>query len=172
MRNTTRCWRDSIKVELAKQVVVLRHWTLALEHLNEDTRLVVGIRCESLTLLGRNSGAALNELRHHTTSSFQTHGQRRHVQKQQILDLRRSFPCEDGCLHCSTEGNCFVGVDGLVWLLAIEELLNHGLDLWNSSGTTHKNHLMHVALVDATVPQAFLHGTHRIPEVVHVELFE
>merc|ERR1719382_963231 len=170
--NTTGCRRNSIEVELAQQVVVLRHCTLALEYLNEDTWLVVGIRRESLALLRRDGGVALNQLRHHTTGSFQTHRQGRHVQKQQILDLRRAFTCEDGGLHCSTKGNCFVGVDGPVGLLAIEELLNHGLDLRDSSGSTDKNHLVHIALVNATVAQALFHRTHRIPEVIHVELLE
>merc|ERR1719382_1119883 len=146
LRNTTRCRRDSIEVELAEQIVVLRHCTLALEHLNEDTWLVVGIRRESLALLGRDGSVSLNQLRHHTACSFQTHGQRRHIQKQQILNLRRSFACEAGCLHRGAKSNCFIRVDRLVGLLAIEEFLNHGLDLWDSSGSTDKNHLVHIAL--------------------------
>merc|ERR1719336_281531 len=89
-----------------------------------------------------------------------------------LMDLLGSLSGEDGCLHCGTKSNCFVGVDGLVGLLAIEELLDHGLDLWDSRGSPDQHHLMHIALVDATVLQALFHGTHRIPEVVHVELLE
>ena len=50
LRNTTWGWRDAIQVELAKQVVVLGHGTLALEDLNQHTRLVVGIGGEGLCL--------------------------------------------------------------------------------------------------------------------------
>merc|ERR1719261_2445650 len=41
LRNATWRWWDTIKVELAEQIVVLGHGTLTLEDLDEDTRLVV-----------------------------------------------------------------------------------------------------------------------------------
>merc|ERR1719336_1146003 len=89
-----------------------------------------------------------------------------------LMDLLGSLSGEDGCLHCGTKSNCFVGVDGLVGLLAIEELLDHGLDLWDSRGSPDQHNLMYIALVDATVLQTLLHRAHRIPEIIHIELLE
>merc|ERR1719397_1077475 len=45
-------WGDVGEVELAKLVVVLGHWPLALEHLDGDGVLVVGGGGEDLGLLG------------------------------------------------------------------------------------------------------------------------
>merc|ERR1740138_752703 len=66
-------WGNAIKMEFAKQVVILRHRTLAFEDLDKHTWLVVRICGESLALLRRNRGVALDELCHHTTRSFETH---------------------------------------------------------------------------------------------------
>jgi len=85
--HATRCWWDSIKMELAQQVVILGHGALSLEDLNEHTRLIVCISCEGLALLGGDGGVPLDEFCHHTTSSFQAHGQWCHIQEQEILDL-------------------------------------------------------------------------------------
>merc|ERR1719336_3792094 len=89
-----------------------------------------------------------------------------------LMDLLGSLSGEDGCLHCGTKSNRLIRVDGLVGLLAVEELLDHGLDLWDSCGSPNQNHLMHIALVDATVLQALFHRTHRVPEIIHIELLE
>merc|ERR1719410_260684 len=37
LRHTARCWRNAIQVELAEQVVILGHGTLALEDLDQHT---------------------------------------------------------------------------------------------------------------------------------------
>ena len=63
-----------------------------------------------------------------------------------------------------------VWVDGRARLLAVEELLDHGL--WDTRGSTHQDHLVDIVLVDATVAQVLLHRTHRVVEVVLVQLFE
>merc|ERR1712100_408584 len=54
LRNATWRWWDTIKMELAEQVVVLGHGTLTLEDLDENSRLVVSVGGEGLTLLGRD----------------------------------------------------------------------------------------------------------------------
>merc|ERR1719375_324289 len=125
--DTTRCGWDSIKVKLAQQVVVLGHGTLSLEDLNQDARLIVSVGGKGLRLLCWNRGVALDQLCHDTTGSFQAHGQWSDIQKQEVLNLGRTFAGQDCCLDCCAKGNSLVWVDGLARLLAIEELLNHGL---------------------------------------------
>jgi len=159
-------------VELPQQIVVLGHCALALEHLDEHSRLVIGIRGESLALLGGDRGVPLDQLGHHPAGGLQAHRQRRHVQQQQILDLRGSLAGEDRSLHRGAKGHGLVWVDRPVRLLAVEELLDHGLHLRDARGATNQYDLVHVLLVDAAVAQALLDGTHRIAEVIHVELLK
>merc|ERR1719265_1352194 len=172
LRNATWRWWDAIKVELAEQVVVLGHGTLTLEDLDENSRLVVSVGSESLTLLGGDGGVALNELGHDATRGLKTHGKRSHIQEEQVLHLRGTLTSEDGRLDSSAVSDGLIRVDGAVWLLAVEELLNHSLDLRDTSGAAHQHDLVHIALVDATVAQALLDWTHGVAEVVHVELLE
>merc|ERR1719272_2288921 len=74
--------RDSIKMELTQQVVVLSHRAFTFEHLDENSRLVVRVGGEGLALLCWNRGVALDQLRHHTTCRLKTHGQRSDIQEQ------------------------------------------------------------------------------------------
>merc|ERR1740117_1496014 len=48
LRNPTWCRWDAIKMEFAQQVVVLGHGTLSLEHLDQNTRLIVCVGGEGL----------------------------------------------------------------------------------------------------------------------------
>merc|ERR1712187_564767 len=73
LRNTTWGWRNSIQVELTQEVVIFRHRALALEDLDEHSRLVVSVRGEGLALLCWDGCVPLNELRHHASRSFETH---------------------------------------------------------------------------------------------------
>mmetsp|Transcript_29706 Transcript_29706/g.88331 ORF Transcript_29706/g.88331 Transcript_29706/m.88331 type:complete len:186 (-) Transcript_29706:931-1488(-) len=159
-------------MKLAEQVVVFGHCALPLEDLNEHARLIVGVRREGLRLLRGDGRVPLDEFRHDATSCLEAHGERRDVQQEQVLHLRRSLPSQNGGLHGGTVSHGLIGVDGLAGLFPVEELLDHGLDLRDARGPAHQHHLMDVALVDTAVPEALLHGPHRIAEVVHVELLE
>ena len=56
--HTARGWRDAIEVELTQQVVVFGHGALALEDLDQHTRLVVSVGGEGLALVAFSSGAS------------------------------------------------------------------------------------------------------------------
>ena len=122
--------------------------------------------------LGWDCGISLNELCHHTTCSLQAHGQWSHVQEQEILDCGGSLASENCSLHSSTVRYRLVWVDGLVWLLAIEEFLDHRLHLWDTSGAAHEHHIMYTLLVDSRILQALLHWAHGVAEIVHAKLLE
>jgi len=164
--------RDTIEMELTEQVVVLGHGTLTFEDLDQHTRLVVSVGGEGLGFLGRNGGVALDELGHDTTSGLKTHGQRSNIQKQQVLDGRVAATGEDGSLDGGTVGDSLIGVDGTVWLLAVEELLDELLDLRDTSGTTDKHDIVDLALVETGVAHALLARSDGVTEVVHAELLE
>mmetsp|Transcript_6918 Transcript_6918/g.9590 ORF Transcript_6918/g.9590 Transcript_6918/m.9590 type:complete len:184 (+) Transcript_6918:438-989(+) len=159
-------------MELAEKVVVLRHRSLTFKHLDQDTRLIVGICCEGLAFLGRDGRVALDELGHHSTGSLEAHGQGGDIQQKQVLNLGGTLTGQDGSLHRGTECNGFIWVDRLARFLAVEELLDHCLHLGDTSGSTNEHNLVHIALVNATVTHALLHRAHGVAEVVHAQFLE
>jgi len=48
LRDSSRSRRDSIKVELSQEIVVLGHLPLSFKDLDEDSWLIVTIGCEDL----------------------------------------------------------------------------------------------------------------------------
>ena len=103
--------RDTRKLELAEEVAVLCLGTLALEHLDEHTGLVVAVGGEDLALLGRDGGVALDKRGHDATSGLDTHGEGGNVEEQEILRGFRGITGKDGSLDGSTVGNGFIWVD-------------------------------------------------------------
>src|SRR3546814_14277872 len=90
-------------------------------HLDQHTRLVVGVGGESLALLGRHSGVALDERSHHTASSLDTEGQWSNVQEQQVLELLALVVArKDGSLHGGTVCDGLVRVDALAQVLSVD----------------------------------------------------
>lgn len=57
-RHATGCRRYTSEIELAEQMVVFSHGTLALVHLYSHAGLVVTVRRERLARLGRNARVA------------------------------------------------------------------------------------------------------------------
>ena len=56
-----------------------------------------------------------------TSSSLETEGKRRNVEKEKVLSLLRGFTGEDGGLDGRTIGYSLIRVDALVGLLAVEK---------------------------------------------------
>ena len=51
-------------MELAQKVVILRHRSLALKHVDQNTWLVVRVPCECFSFLRESCCVALDQLRH------------------------------------------------------------------------------------------------------------
>ena len=73
LRQVTWRWRDPIEMELTKRIVVLSHSTLPFEGLDKNTRPVVSVYRERLSLLRGKDGVAFDELCHDNTCCLQTH---------------------------------------------------------------------------------------------------
>ncbi|KAI8422733.1 hypothetical protein MSG28_006492 [Choristoneura fumiferana] len=170
--HAARRGRDADQFELAEQVVILGHGALALEHLDEHTGLVVRVGGEGLRLLGGDGGIPLDERGHDSTSRLDAERQRRHVQQQQVLYLLGLVPVEDGGLHGGAVRDGLVRVDGLVELLAVEEVLQQLLHLGDARGAADQHDVVHLRLVHLGVAQGLLHGLHGGAEQVGVQLLE
>jgi len=136
-----------------EQVVVLGHGALAFVDLDEDTGLVVGVCGEYLRGLARDGFVALDQLGHDPSRGLDSERQRGNIEQQDVagsslLNIRTT---EDGGLDSGSEGDGLVGVDGLAGLLAVEELLDHLLDLGDAGGASDQDDLVDVALGHAGV---------------------
>ncbi|RMX76855.1 hypothetical protein D0869_10348 [Hortaea werneckii] len=144
LRNTTRRRRDTSELELAHQVAA-----------------------------SRDGGVTLDQRGHDTTGSLDTERQRRNVEQQDLVGrLAGGVARQDGGLYGGTVGNSLVGVDGLAWLLAVEEVGDQLLHLRNTGGTTDQDDLVDGGLVDLGVAEDTLDWLHGGTEEVLAKLLE
>ena len=169
LRNTTGSGRDTGKLELAELVVILGHGTFTLEDLDQDNGLVISGGREDLGLLGRDGSATLDQVGHDTTSGLNTESKRVDIHQDNLAGL--GLTRQNTTLDSGTVGDGLVRVDTLAGLLS-EELLEHGLNLGNTSGTTNKDNIIDVALLELGVLEDLLNGLESLLEEVIVELLE
>merc|ERR1719440_2176423 len=164
--------RDAAELKLAEEVAVLGHRALALEDLDGDSGLVVLVGGEDLRLLGGDDGVARDELRHHAADGLDAQRERRHVEQQQVLGLLAALAREDAALHRRAVGDGLVGVDALVGLFAVEEILEEGLHLGDARRAADEHDLVDLALLHLRVVHDLLHGREGLLEEVDAELLE
>mmetsp|Transcript_65145 Transcript_65145/g.169278 ORF Transcript_65145/g.169278 Transcript_65145/m.169278 type:complete len:661 (-) Transcript_65145:54-2036(-) len=169
LRLATRRRGDPAQLELAEEVVVLGHGTLALEDLDVHGWLVVLVSREDLRLLRGDHGVPVDELRHHASNGLDTERERSHVEQEQVLP---ALPAQDACLHGGSIRHGLVRVDATVRLLAVEEVLDELLHLRDPGGATHKHDLVDLSLLQAGVLHNLLHRAQGVLEEVVVDLLE
>merc|ERR1719189_1584750 len=172
LRNTSGSRGNTSQVKLAEEMVVLGHGPLPLVHLDGDGGLVVAVGGEGLGLFGRDVGVPLDEGGHHTASSLDTERERSHVQQEEAKDGLALVPSQDGGLDSGSVSHGLVGVDGLVQLLPVEEVLQQLLDLGDPGGASDQNNVVDGALVHLGVPHGLLHRLQGSLEEVRAELFK
>ncbi|UIZ23865.1 hypothetical protein KXD40_009725 [Peronospora effusa] len=155
LRYATWSRRDAHQVKVAQELVVRRHLTLTLQHLDAHLRLRVGSRREHLRLLGRDRRVARDQLSKHPTEGLNAQGQRSHIQQQNVLDVT----AQHATLDSSTHGNHLIRVHSLRWLLT-KELLHSRLHLGHARHTANQNDLVNFTLLDTSVLYALLARAH------------
>ena len=172
LRGAAGSWGDALKVELAEQVAVLGHGALTLEDLNQDTGLVVSEGGEGLALLGGDGGVTGDKSGHDATGGLDTSGEGHDVEEEQVLDGLGLVAVENGSLDGGTVGDGLIGVDGLVELLAVEEVGEELLNLGDTGGATNEDDLVDGALGDVGVLEDLLDWGHALSEVGAAKLLE
>merc|ERR1719391_1470152 len=172
LRNTSWCGWDAGKVEFSKEMVVLGHGSLTLVDLDGDGGLVVAVGGEGLGLLGWNGGVPLDQAGHDSTSCLNTKRQWSNIEKQKVRDGLTGVSCEDGSLDSSSISNSFIRVDGLVQLLAVEEVLEQLLDLRDSGRSSNKDDVVDGTLVHLGISHGLLHGLEGSLEEVRAEFLK
>ena len=148
LRHAARGRRYADEVELAEQLVVLRHLALALGDADRHRALAILGGGEHLALLGRDGGVALDQAREHAAERLDAERERRHVEQQHVLDVA----LEHAGLDRRADGHHLVGVDALVRLLA-EQLLDDLLHLRHARHAADQHHLADVRGLEAGVLQ-------------------
>ncbi|EJY57529.1 AAEL016995-PA [Aedes aegypti] len=169
---TAGSWWDSGQFELAEQVVVLGHGTFTFEHLDQHTGLVVRVGGEGLGLLGWNGGVTLDQNAHDTSGSFDTERQWSNVKQQQVLHFFGLVSVQDSGLNSSAVGDGFIGIDRLVQLLAVEEVLEELLYLGDTGGSSDKDDVVDAGLVHLGITDGLFDGFHGGTEQIGVQFLE
>lgn len=170
LRNATGSGGDTSELELAKDVVVLGHGTLTLEDLDQDNGLVISGSREDLALAGRDRSVAGNELGHDTTSCLNSKSKGVDIHENNLLSTLLAR--QNTGLNGSAESDGLVGVDTLGSLLAVEVLLNEGLDLGDTGGATDKDDVVNLGLLNVGILENLLNGLDGLLEEIHVQLLE
>merc|ERR1719506_2585697 len=169
LRLAARRRGDARRVELAQLVVVLRHRTLTLVHLNGHRRLVVLVRREDLALLRRDHGVPRDELGHDAANGLDPERQRGHVEEKKV---GAALTGQDAGLDRSAVGHGLVRVDAAVRFLAVEEVLDQRLHLRDAGGAADQNNFVNLRLLQAGIVHHVLHRTKGLLEEVAAELLE
>jgi len=99
-------------------------------------------------------------------------GKGRDIEYANTFDLLVLDTIEDGGLNGGSVGNSFIGVDGLVEGLSVEEFRDEGLDLGDSGGSTDHDEFVDFVLGEVSVGEGILNGLHASLEKINAELFE
>merc|ERR1719506_1670076 len=169
LRLAARRRGDARRVELAQLVVVLRHRTLTLVHLDSHGRLVVLVRREDLALLRRDHGVTRDELGHDAANGLDPERQRGHVEEKKV---GAALTGQDAGLDRSAVGHGLVRVDAAVRFLAVEEVLDQRLHLRDAGGAADQNNFVNLRLLQAGIVHHVLHRTKGLLEEVAAELLE
>ena len=149
---TSLHWWDWSKGELSEGGVVLTVDTLSLEDWELNGLLVVGDSGESALLDGWDGLSTGDNWGEDVTLHGDTKGKWDDIQKEEVGGLSGgSLSGEDTSLDSGTVGDSLIWVDGLLELLAVEEIGKELLDLWDTGRSSDKDDLVNLGLVHAGI---------------------
>ena len=123
-------------------------------------------------MFGWDGSVSINDVRHDTTFGLDSHGKWGNIEEEKLGGHLVSLSGKDGSLNSGSVGNGLIWVDGLVEGSSTEEITEHLLDLWDSSGSSNKDDLMDLSLTEAGILQDVFDWWHALSEKVHAQLLE
>jgi hypothetical protein len=131
------------------------------------------LRGESALLDGRDSGTAGNNGGEDVTLHGNTKGERADIEKEEVSGVGGGgLSGEDTGLNGGTVGDGLIGVDALLELLAVEEVGKELLDAGNTGGTTNKDDLVNLGLLNVGILEDLLNGLDGAVEGLGVDVLE
>lgn len=138
--------------------------------MDQHNGLVVSGGGEDLGLASRDVGVAGNDLGHDTTGGLDTESQGVDISEKDTSGSLLTR--QDTTLNSGAESDSLIGVDTLGSLLTAKVLLEKSLDLGNTGGTTDKDDIVDVRLLDLGILDDLLDGLESALEEIHVELLK
>mmetsp|Transcript_26891 Transcript_26891/g.60289 ORF Transcript_26891/g.60289 Transcript_26891/m.60289 type:complete len:670 (+) Transcript_26891:57-2066(+) len=163
---------DTRELKLAEEVVVGGARALALVDLEGDLGLVVLDGRVGVGLGARDGRVALDDGGHDLALGLDTQRERGHVEEEEVLGALARGTDQDGALDGGAVGDGLVGVDAGVRLLAVEKVLEQGLDLGDAGGAADEDNLVNLRLLKVGVLEHVLDGLERLLEEVRVHLLK
>merc|ERR1719347_1316403 len=114
----------------------------------------------------------LNKRSHHAASSLDTQGKRSNVKEQKVRDFLRGVTSQNCCLDSSTISYSLVGIDGLVQLLSVKEILEKLLNLRNPCRTSNQDNVIDAAFVHLGIPHCLFYRLEGSLEEVRAKFFK
>src|SRR6266568_63867 len=151
------CRRDTGKFEVSECLVIAGHFTLTLQYMDRNRRLVVGCSREYLALAAGNGGVFLNQFGHDAAESLDTKRKRRDVQQQHVLDVAS----QNAPLNTGADGNDFIRVNTFVRHFA-EDILNTLLNSRHTGHTAHQDNFIDLACGQSGVFQGGAAGAFKL----------
>ena len=133
----------------------------------------LGHSSESALLDGGDSLATGDDLGEDVALHGDTEGKGNDIEEEHVGGVGGGgLSGEDTGLDGGTVGNSLVGVDALLELLATEEVAEELLDLGDTGGTTNKDDLVNLALVDGGILHDLGDGVEGTSESLLVQVLE
>ncbi len=129
--------------------------------------LVISRRGKDLALLGRDGRIPLDQVREDAAQGLDTQGERRHVQKQHVLDVA----LQHAALNGRADRHDFVGIHATMRFLA-EKFADNLDDLGHSGHAADQHHFVDVLCRHARIGQGFLAGFDGALDQIVNELFQ
>src|SRR5262252_6401092 len=140
--------RDADQVELAEQLVVRGHLTLALEDADRNRGLIILGGGEDLALLRRDRCVAIDQSSEDTTQCLDAERQWRHIEQQDVLDLT----LQHAGLDRRSDRHDLIRVDAAMRILA-KELFASLDDLRHAGHAADKDYLVDLGRLEPGVLQ-------------------
>ena len=122
---------------------------------------------------GRDSLSAGDDGSEDVTLHGDTKGEGNDIEKEEVSSLGGGgLSGEDTGLDGGTVGNSLIGVDALLELLAVEVVAEELLDLGDTGGTTNKDDLVNLALVDGGILENLANRLESSGESLLVQVLE
>ena len=96
-----RCRGYPVERKHANEFIVASHWSLTLQHVNLNRRLIIGSSREYLALAGGYGCIGFDQFGHYATKRFDAQRKRSNIEQQYVFDFTR----QNGTLNGSTDSN-------------------------------------------------------------------
>ena len=167
LRHAARSGGNAVQLEVAEELVILKHLAFALANADIHGGLVISGGGEHLALAHRNGRVAFDHRSGDAAHRFNGQGQRSHVQQKHVIHV----PLKHAALNSGAQGHHFIRVHALVGFLAGQRM-GHFLHGGHTGHAAHQHQLVNVSGFQPGRGNAVQHRLAGAVQQVFRELFQ